>query len=111
MSKLIIPLACVVALGVVALCWQVGARSRHDPADNPDSHAAAGRFFAAARNSSAPQAAASEDGIEVYYSPNGGCSAAIMHEIGEAKQNIWVQAAQFTSPSIAKALVVAHDRG
>src|SRR5438270_12687138 len=39
--------------------------------------------------------AASEDGISVYFSPNGGCTAAILHEIDNAKESIFVQAAQF----------------
>jgi phosphatidylserine/phosphatidylglycerophosphate/cardiolipin synthase-like enzyme len=54
---------------------------------------------------------ASEGGISVYFSPNGGCTEAIVRAISEAKQSIFVQAAQFTSPSIARALVSAHQRG
>ena len=55
--------------------------------------------------------AASEGGISVYFSPNGGCTETICREIGAAKQSVFVQAAQFTSAPIAKALVAAKQRG
>lgn len=48
---------------------------------------------------------------QVYFSPNGGCTDAIVTEIGRAKQEILVQAYSFTSKDIAKALVDAHKRG
>jgi phosphatidylserine/phosphatidylglycerophosphate/cardiolipin synthase-like enzyme len=62
-------------------------------------------------SSAATQPAASDDGVSVYFSPNGGCTAAILREIGEARRSVHVQAAQFTSGPIAKALVAAHNRG
>lgn len=49
--------------------------------------------------------------IEVYFSPNGGCTEAIIQEIGKAKNEILVQAYSFTSQPIAKALLSAHKRG
>lgn len=49
--------------------------------------------------------------IEVYFSPRGGCTAAVVKEIGAAKTMILVQAYSFTSVPIAKALVEAHKRG
>jgi phosphatidylserine/phosphatidylglycerophosphate/cardiolipin synthase-like enzyme len=49
--------------------------------------------------------------IEVYFSPNGGCTEAIVREIGAAKSEILVQAYSFTSVPIAKALIDAHKRG
>jgi phosphatidylserine/phosphatidylglycerophosphate/cardiolipin synthase-like enzyme len=49
--------------------------------------------------------------IEVYFSPHGGCTEAIVKEIGDAKSEILVQAYSFTSVPIAKALVDAHKRG
>jgi phosphatidylserine/phosphatidylglycerophosphate/cardiolipin synthase-like enzyme len=52
-----------------------------------------------------------EDGMSVYFSPNGGCTEAIVREIGNAKDTVFVQAAQFTSGPIAKALVAARQRG
>ena len=48
---------------------------------------------------------------EVFFSPNGGCTEAIVSEISHAKSEIYVQAYSFTSAPIAKALVDAHKRG
>ena len=49
--------------------------------------------------------------VNVYFSPNGGCTDAIINEIEQAKTEILVQAYSFTSPPIAKALVDAHKKG
>ena len=49
--------------------------------------------------------------IEVFFSPKGGCSDAIIKELKGAKSSVLVQAYWFTSPSIAKALVEVHKRG
>ena len=49
--------------------------------------------------------------INLYFSPNGGCTTAIIEEINNAKSEILVQAYSFTSAPIAKALVEAHKRG
>ena len=48
---------------------------------------------------------------DVYFSPNGGVTEAIVKEIDNAKQEILVQAYSFTSKTIAKALLEAHKRG
>ncbi len=48
---------------------------------------------------------------KVYFSPNGGCTQAIVDEINDAKTEILVQAYAFTSVPIAKALLEAHKRG
>jgi phosphatidylserine/phosphatidylglycerophosphate/cardiolipin synthase-like enzyme len=48
---------------------------------------------------------------QVYFSPEGGCTEAIVEQIGKAKTNIFVQAYSFTSAPIAKALVEAAKRG
>ncbi len=53
----------------------------------------------------APQAA------EVYFSPHGGCTEAVVRELGKAKKTVLVQAYSFTSKPIAAALVAAHQRG
>ena len=60
---------------------------------------------------STPSTANSLAGIEVYFSPNGGCTEAIVKAIGEAKESIYVQAYSFTSQPIAEALVAAQKRG
>ena len=47
----------------------------------------------------------------VYFSPDGGCTAAVVDALGKAKKTVLVQAYSFTSAPIAKALVDAHKRG
>ncbi len=47
----------------------------------------------------------------VCFSPNGGCTEAIVNQIDNAKSEILIQAYSFTSTPIAKALVNAHKRG
>lgn len=49
--------------------------------------------------------------IKVYFSPNGGCTQAIVDGIDSAKSEILVQAYSFTSAPIAKALINASKRG
>jgi phosphatidylserine/phosphatidylglycerophosphate/cardiolipin synthase-like enzyme len=48
---------------------------------------------------------------EAYFSPNGGCTDAIVTELGKAQGTVLVQAFSFTSYRIAKALLDAHKRG
>jgi phosphatidylserine/phosphatidylglycerophosphate/cardiolipin synthase-like enzyme len=48
---------------------------------------------------------------EVYFSPHGGATEAIIRELNKAKSTILVQAYSFTSAPIAKALLNAHKRG
>jgi len=48
---------------------------------------------------------------EVYFSPKGGCTDAIIRELNQAKNTVLVQAYSFTSAPIAKALLNAHKRG
>jgi phosphatidylserine/phosphatidylglycerophosphate/cardiolipin synthase-like enzyme len=49
--------------------------------------------------------------IEVYFSPKGGCTDAIVKELDKAKSTILVQAYSFTSYRIVKGLLDAHKRG
>ena len=49
--------------------------------------------------------------IEVYFSPKGGCTEAVVKELAAAKSTVLVQAYSFTSVPIAKALLDAHKRG
>lgn len=49
--------------------------------------------------------------VQVYFSPNGGATEAIVRAIAAAKKSIHVQAYSFTSPSIARALLAAKRRG
>lgn len=48
---------------------------------------------------------------QVYFSPHGGATDAVVREIDRAKSEILVQAYSFTSKDIAKALVDAEKRG
>ena len=49
--------------------------------------------------------------VEVFFSPNGGATEAVVHEIGKARKEVLVQAYSFTSKPIAKALLDATKRG
>jgi phosphatidylserine/phosphatidylglycerophosphate/cardiolipin synthase-like enzyme len=48
--------------------------------------------------------------VSAYFSPNGGCTEAIVAVLNSAKTSILVQAYSFTSAPIAKALEDAHKR-
>lgn len=48
--------------------------------------------------------------VEVFFSPNGGATEAVVREIGKASQEILVQANSFTSKPIAKALLDAYKQ-
>jgi len=48
---------------------------------------------------------------QVYFSPHGGCTKAIVSELGKAKSVILVQAYSFTSRAIAEAILNAYKRG
>ena len=48
---------------------------------------------------------------EVYFSPRGGCTEAVVRELNAARKTILVQAYSFTSAPIAAALVAASRRG
>ena len=49
--------------------------------------------------------------VQVYFSPKGGCTDAVVDALGKAKSTVYVQAYSFTSAPIAKALVEASRRG
>ena len=49
--------------------------------------------------------------LKAYFSPNGGCTQAVVDALNAAKKTILVQAYSFTSAPIAKALVDARHRG
>jgi len=65
------------------------------------------KLAGAAEHCSPPSA----DAIDVYVSPDGGATEAIMRELGLAQHRVLVQAYSFTSAAIAKALVDAKRRG
>jgi len=47
----------------------------------------------------------------VYFSPNGGCTDAIVESLADARKTVLVQAYSFTSARIARALIDAKGRG
>jgi phosphatidylserine/phosphatidylglycerophosphate/cardiolipin synthase-like enzyme len=49
--------------------------------------------------------------VDVFFSPNGGATDAVVRELNSARTEILVQAYSFTSKPIAKALVDAKKRG
>jgi phosphatidylserine/phosphatidylglycerophosphate/cardiolipin synthase-like enzyme len=49
--------------------------------------------------------------VQVYFSPDGGCTEAIVNEISHAKSEILIQAYSFTAKEIAAAIVKAHKKG
>jgi phosphatidylserine/phosphatidylglycerophosphate/cardiolipin synthase-like enzyme len=49
--------------------------------------------------------------IKVFFSPEGGCTEAVVHNLNCATNTVLVQAYSFTSAPIAKALVNAEKRG
>ena len=48
---------------------------------------------------------------QVYFSPKGGCTQAIIDTLNKAKKDVYVQAYSFTSEPIAQALISAKKRG
>ena len=100
MKTTIISILSLLLVGSV-ICWITGVFSNGPVRKTPNLHTGKGDV----------PAAASEDNLSVYFSPSGGCTDAILREIGKARDCVWVQAAQFTYSPIAKALVAAHQRG
>ncbi|MGO9115587.1 MAG: phospholipase D family protein [Thermoguttaceae bacterium] len=49
--------------------------------------------------------------IDVYFSPKGGATEAVVQSLDAAKNTVFVQAYSFTSKEIAEALQAAHTRG
>jgi phosphatidylserine/phosphatidylglycerophosphate/cardiolipin synthase-like enzyme len=56
-------------------------------------------------NASIPQ------GVQVFFSPRGGATKAVVDTLSQATNSVLVQAYSFTSVPIAQALVAAHSRG
>ena len=62
-------------------------------------------YSATTNTTSAPAA------VQVWFSPKGGCTEAVVATINGAKKSVRVQAYSFTSAPIAEAVVNAHKRG
>lgn len=63
------------------------------------------------RPASAPAPAPECGRLEVYFSPDGGCTDAIVRALDAARKSVRIQAYSFTSAPIAQALIRAHKRG
>src|SRR6476620_3857851 len=50
-------------------------------------------------------------GVQVYFSPHGGATEAVVDALDHATNSVFVQAYSFTSAPIARALVDAYRRG
>lgn len=50
-------------------------------------------------------------GVQVYFSPHGGATEAVVNALNHATNDVFVQAYSFTSEPIAQSLVDAHRRG
>jgi phosphatidylserine/phosphatidylglycerophosphate/cardiolipin synthase-like enzyme len=68
-------------------------------------------FFLSPYISHATELTLNNTPAHVYFSPNGGCTEAIVNEVGHAKSEILIQAYSFTSKEIAEAIVKAHTKG
>jgi phosphatidylserine/phosphatidylglycerophosphate/cardiolipin synthase-like enzyme len=68
-------------------------------------------FFSSPQISHATDITLNNTPVQLYFSPNGGCTHAIVDRIDNAKSEVLIQAYSFTSAPIAKALVNAHKRG
>jgi phosphatidylserine/phosphatidylglycerophosphate/cardiolipin synthase-like enzyme len=49
--------------------------------------------------------------IHAHFSPKGGCTAAVVAEVGQARSEVLVMAYSFSCPDIANALIAAAGRG
>ena len=49
--------------------------------------------------------------VEVFFSPQGGCTQAVVKTLDQAKSSVLIQAYSFTSAPIAKAVVDAIEKG
>ena len=49
--------------------------------------------------------------LTIHFSPNGGCTNAIVEEINNAKQSVYIQAYSFTSQPIVQATINAFKKG
>lgn len=58
-----------------------------------------------------PEPAASEDGVEVFMSPGGGCAEAVIRRIGAAQQTVDIMVYSVTHAGIAESIRDAQRRG
>ena len=98
---------------VVALCSAVARWVHHLTHPYRARRVRLGRLLAVALVAvgSAPASADPPPTIEVHFSPNGGCTPTVVALISGARGSVRLAAYQFTSESVAKALIAAHGHG
>ncbi len=72
---------------------------------------AAGFWLGSRQNASPVALANGQSGFQVYFSPNGGATDALVSLIDHANKSVDVQAYSFTSRPLENALISAHQRG
>ena len=90
-----------------ALVSYANSTGTRDPSQN---YSSSNADFASQQNAP-PQNVSSQGDTQVYFSPKGGCTAAIVNELNRAQRQILIQAYSFTSEPIAQASVAAQNRG
>ena len=92
----------------ISVALLIGGIFGYECANNPDTE-----FFRGIglRNNFFKTNAVLPENIELCFTPPSGCSALIGKEISKAVSSIYVQAYGMTSPTIADALIRAHERG
>lgn len=92
----------------ISVALLVGGIFGYECANNPDTE-----FFRGIglRNNFFKTNAVLPENIELCFTPPSGCSEVIEREISKAISSIYVQAYGMTSPTIANALIKAHERG
>lgn len=102
---------CLILFGFIAGCSGEDDQVMAAAAPAAGSAAAGAPGTADTGSTGGPVPAAAEDGIRVFFSPDGGCTAAILHEVKQAKATVHVQASDLTYKRIADSLREAHGRG
>src|SRR5438046_9077668 len=97
-KTLLFSLGCLVISSLV-ICWVAGVFPSRGRASAQGHAAKPGKS-----DLEATPPAAADDGLAVYFSPNGGCTEALVRQINSAKKSVYGQAAQFTSAPTHKAL-------
>lgn len=97
MLKYVHSIAVLALISMVSAAWGVPSTQPSRTASN--------------RTAPAAKQPAVVPSIQAFFSPDGGCTEAIVEQLTAAKRSIDVQAYSFTSAPIAKAIVAAHKRG
>jgi len=113
MKRNLLLLSPIVLVAIVSLLSRVQRAASSEPAQRPAPAMEAQQPAPAAqaRRPVPPVPGRGQPAIEVFFSPGGGCTDAIVREVARARQMIRIQAYSLTSTPIARALVEAQKRG